>query len=891
MSTHASQYSPLDHIHIGLLNSGASLHWLVPFEKRPIASDWAALPNQTESSLSATYRQNANIGIRLGEPSKVLEFYLHIIDIDIRKADLAAEAWGALLKLLPIAKTLPSVISGSGGESRHLYLLTAKPFRKKKLAKSEGFSMVFDQKLNREVKKYDWEIDLMGTGSQAVIPPSIHPDTKQPYRWERPLDLSLMGIGCGPIVSSATVAGWGADESIHADSDEDDDDAELMAIIVGAPMQLDDDQINRTIADLPADWAEDRDHWLTVGAALHHQFEGKREGFDRWCEWARQSAKFDAKDSARVWKSFKGSTKTPVRMATLIQAASLNRMITEMDFEDDDDHFESPAPVAVAVSTLPSTTSLADLFIDFTSTQLPAAPPSPTSLADLFIDFTSTQLPAVVTPTSLDDLFDLTPQPKPAVAVNNVEIDPDWQQLLHRNEEGDLKSTLHNVTLILRNDRRTAGIMAFNSFSQMLVLKHPPGRVKKKRDKGKPVLNLDDPVWQVVDPANGDIWTKVHDASIRRTFEAPTTQGGYGIKFTDRDLDAATNICASENRFHPVRERLESLAERWDGVKRVETFFIDYLGCDDTKYHRQAAMTMLLGAVARAYEPGHKFDFVAILEGAQGAGKSTFITTLALDWFSELSHDISDNNKMVESMQGSWIIEIGELSAMSRSDVNDLKAFVSRTHDKARLAFEPRVIIYPRQCIFVGSTNDREYLRDTTGNRRYWPIVCNLDGKMIDLNRLIREVELIWGEAVLMYREMRQKRPIGDLPLYLSDKEAAAEAKLIQESKRVESAEEQLAAKIMAWLDSPVVEGDGFTDPDAERPVHQVTCVNQIWEECFGRNGPIPHTESMKIGKAMQLSGWERSDNKVILPEFKNKYGKARVYYRDRQTYEDGQVI
>ncbi|UUV43178.1 DNA primase/polymerase [Rhodobacter phage RcCWillis] len=825
----------------GLLSSGASLHWLVPFEKRPIAGNWSELPNQTEATLTDSYRQNANIGIRLGEPSKIDDLYLHIIDIDIRNADLAGEAWAALTKLLPDAKSLPSVISGSGGESRHLYLLTGKPFRKKKLLKSNGFKMVFDQRLGREVKKYDWEIDLMGTGSQAVIPPSIHPDTKQPYRWERPIDLSMIGMGIGPIVPSAKIAAMGADESAHAESEDDEDD-DLMSIIIGAPMNLEDEQINATLRDLPADWVEDRDHWLTVGAALHHQFEGKREGFDRWCEWAKQSAKFDAKDSARVWKSFKGSTKTPVRMATLIQAAASNRMVNEMDFEDDDDGFDLTTPP-------------------------------------------QDQLPATVQTTNLDDLLDLTPQPKPAQAVNNLEIDPDWQQLLHRNEDGELKSTLHNLTIIIRNDKRTCGVMAHNEFTQEIVMRGTPGRVRKKRDKGKAVQNLEGPIWTLKDPVNGDNWTDTHDNAIRRMIEAPTTQGGFGIKVSDRDLRGAIDICASENRFHPVRERLEGLVDKWDGKCRVETFFIDYLGCEDSQYHRQAATVMLLGAVARAFEPGHKYDFVAILEGAQGAGKSTFIDILGMHWSAELTGDISKPQDMVGVMSGQWIMEIGELSTMSRADVNDLKAFVSRTHDKARPPYGKRAIVYPRQCIFIGSTNDREYLRDATGNRRYWPIVCNLQGRMIDNPKLRTEVELIWAEAVLMYREWRKKMPIGDLPLYLSNKDAAAEAKLIQEAKRIETAEDALAAKILAWLDSPVVEGDGFDDPNAPRPVHTETCINQIWEEVLQRNGSIPHNETIKIGKAMQIIGWYRTAGPITSSKLSKKYGRTRVYFRNREDH------
>ncbi|QXN71500.1 DNA primase/polymerase domain protein [Rhodobacter phage RcIroh] len=817
-----------------LLSSGASLHWLVPFEKRPIAGNWSELPRQTETMLRDSYRSNANIGIRLGEPSKISDLYLHIIDLDIRNADLAGEAWAALLRLLPEAKSLPSVISGSGGESRHLYFLTDKPFRKKKLLKSSGYTMVFEEAKDREVKKFDWEIDMMGTGSQAVIPPSIHPVTKKPYFWERSLDLSLIGLGIGPIVPSAKVSAWGVDEVTHSDPDDEDDD-DLMSIIIGAPMQLEDGQVERILGELPEDWVEDRDNWLTVGAALHHQFEGSNEGFDRWCEWSKQSAKFDAKDSARVWKSFKGS-KTPVRMATLIQAASANRMVAEMDFEDDNDHFDAPVPVTT-------------------------------------------------TPTSLDDLLDLTPQPRPAIAVNNVEIDPEWPQLLHRNEDGELKSTLHNIALIVRNDRRTAGIMAYNEFTQEIVLRGTPGRVKKKRDKSKPVMNLEGDLWTLRDALNGDNWTDAHDIGIRRVIEAPTTQGGYGIKVSDRDLLGAINICANQNRFHPVRERLESLADKWDGRKRIETFFIDYLGCEDSAYHRQCSVLTLMGAVARAYEPGHKFDFVAILEGAQGAGKSTFINILGMHWSNELTGDIGNPQEMVGVMAGSWIMEIGELSSMHRSEVNDLKAFVSRTHDKARPPYGKRAIVYPRQCIFIGSTNDREYLRDATGNRRYWPIVCNLEGRMIDNRRLAEEVDQIWAEAVLMYREMRTKTPIGDLPLYLSNKDAAAEAKVIQESKRMETAEDALAAEILAWLDSPVVDGDGFDDPDGVRPVHEETCINQIWKEVLGRSGSIPHNETIKIGKAMQIIGWYRTPGPIISPKLGKKYGRCRVYFRDKKMH------
>ncbi|MDO8885577.1 virulence-associated E family protein, partial [Candidatus Oleimmundimicrobium sp.] len=400
---------------------------------------------------------------------------------------------------------------------------------------------------------------------------------------------------------------------------------------------------------------------------------------------------------------------------------------------------------------------------------------------------------------------------------------------------------------------------------------------RKKSDRSKPVLNLEGYIWSLKDPLNGDQWTDAHDRAIRMLIEAPTTQGGYGIKVTDRDLFAAVNLVAEANRFHPVREKI--LSVEWDGVARAETLFIEYLMCDDNAYNRQASLLTLLGALTRIFEPGHKFDFVPILEGLQGKGKSTFIEILGVGWYSELVGDISNPQEMVQIMQGSWIMEIGELSAMARHEVNDLKAFVSRKFDKARLPYGKRAMTFPRQCIFVGSTNDDEYLRDSTGNRRYWPIVSKVEG-MIDNKRLAKEILQIWAETYQLYRAMRDARPFGELPLYLTDEIAQVEAAAVQESRRIETSEEALAAVIMAWLDQPIGSEDGFTDLDGETTLRDATCLNQIWQECLGKTGSIPHNETMKIGKALKLTNWNRSWNKVMHPEFASRYGPTRIYTR-----------
>ncbi|NSZ73896.1 hypothetical protein G6L74_09100 [Agrobacterium tumefaciens] len=794
---------------LALIEAGAALHWLRPRDKMPIEEHWSSAPRYTAEQLRNSYRQGNNVGLRTGEPSSVDGLYLHVIDLDIRKSEKADEAWCALIEMMPAARNLPRVISGSGGESRHIYFLSSEPLASKKLRKSDGSEMVFDPKKGRDVKKNDWEVDLKGTGTQVAIPPSIHPDTGKPYRWERPLDLDFAELMVAKISGARAAA-----------AEPDDDD--LFAIVRADPLDIDEDEIQEILDDLPEDWVEDRDYWLTVGMAFHHQFRGEDEGFEAWCDWSEQSAKFDRKYSEVRWNSFKGKPH-PVTFRTLIQAANSNRMSQDLDLDIETD-FDKPA-------------------------------------------------------VDLSDLLGDAPPPVPAKAEIVDEIDPNWMQRFHRNEEGELKTTLPNINLIVENDLRVRGIAYFNEFSQEVVLRASPKRAKKKRDAAYEPVNLDSSIWKVKDELNGDNWTDSHDIAIRSLIETKTQLQGYGIKVSDRDLRGAIDMAAHKRTFHPVKEVITSV--EWDGVPRAETMFVEYLGCEDNTYNRQAALLTLVGAVARIFQPGHKFDFVPILEGVQGKGKSTFIEVLGLQWYGELTGDVGDPKQMIEVMQGKWILELGELSAMQRSEVNDLKAFVSRTHDKARLAWEKRAKEFGRQCIFIGSTNDREYLRDQTGGRRFWPIVCNLPGdRQIDNLKFRANVMQIWAEAVSIYQQMsKDYAHLPSLPLYMKH-EAAQLALEMQESRRVETSEEMLAGEIAAWLNTAL--GAEFDDLDDDIPkiYRNETCITQIWHEMMGRDGAIPHTESIKLGRAMQIVGWERSKGLVVGHEVNKKYGRCRVYHR-----------
>lgn len=816
-----------------LVEAGAALHWLVSKDKMPVADEWSSAPRYDEADLRRLYKKGNNIGLRTGEPSKIGDLYLHVLDVDIRKAELAPTVWKIMEEMLPDYKNFPSVISGSGGESRHIYILCSEPLRSKKLRRASNFEMVFDKKKGRDVKKFDWEIDLKGTGTQLVLPPSIHPDTGKPYIWERELDLSLPFM---IEVSSETMVEWGARLTRPA-LDVDDDD--LFALVRAAPMDIDDDEIENILENLPEDWVEDRDHWYRVGMALHHQYKGDDVGLETWNHWAKQSNNFDAADSRRVWASFKGS-ETPLRLATLIQAANSNKLLNNLDMEFEDPFDEESGDLSS--------------YLDDSSGDLSA----------LLSDEPARPIAVIKKPETMKDLMN---------------PDPNWTQKLHRTQEGELKNTLPNIVLILQNDPRIAGTMAFNAFSNEVVLRSQPRIAKKKRDSSYEPTNLSGHLWVVTDPINGTVWTDDHDADIRHLIESKSQLQGYGIKIADRDLRAAVNKCAMRNIFNPIKDLIEDTT--WDGKPRCENLFVDYLGCEDNDYHRQAALMTLVGAVARIYEPGCKFDFVPILEGTQGKGKSTFIRILGLQWMRELQGDVGDSKQMVESMQGAWILEIGELSSMHRAEVNDLKSFVSRQVDKVRLSYEKRARDFKRQCIFIGSTNDREYLRDQTGGRRFWPIVCELDG-MIDNPRLRRNILQMWAEALQIYMHMREEaNRIGadELPLYLKD-DAAEMAEVMQESRRVESSEEIMAGEIRAWLDEPIGAQWDDLDPNEPKQYRQETCIAQIWKEMMDKTGSPPHMESMRIGKAMQSVKWDRTRGPVTSYKINEKYGKCRVYTR-----------
>ena len=315
----------------------------------------------------------------------------------------------------------------------------------------------------------------------------------------------------------------------------------------------------------------------------------------------------------------------------------------------------------------------------------------------------------------------------------------------------------------------------------------------------------------------------------------------------------------------------------------MDTLLVDYLGAEDNDYIRAVCRKTLCAAYMRVYHPGIKFDFLPVFNGAQGIGKSTFIANLGMEWFSD-SLTLSDMNDKTaaEKLQGYWIHEIGELAGMKKADLDKVKAFISRRDDKYRASFGRRVTPHPRQCVFFGTTNSENgYLRDITGNRRFWNVTVTGEGKYKPWDMSSKLVQQIWAEVILLAGAGEK--------LYL---DPALEAYAQQEQREAMEQDEREGI-VLEYLDMLLPDTwndmdihrrrDYFRDPsDPTRPggVSRRTTVSniEIWCECFGKpKEDIQPKDSYAISAIMKrLKNWEKNGERQILPI----YGRQRIYTR-----------
>jgi len=406
-------------------------------------------------------------------------------------------------------------------------------------------------------------------------------------------------------------------------------------------------------------------------------------------------------------------------------------------------------------------------------------------------------------------------EPEDNRADSPCEEDDSWKTELALNRKSGLvEPTIANATLILEHDPRLAGCIAFNEL------------------KGRPVIRkkLD---WHpdVSDPLNGDNWKDADDSQLRLYMEKTWKLVGRN------QIQDALNVVLDENSFDPVREYLDALT--WDGVERVDTLLCRYMGAEDNPYVRAVTRKWMCAAIARVYVPGIQFDHMLVLAGPQGIGKSNLGRKLGHGWHTDSLGRLDNSKEAMERLAGKWIVEIAELAALKRAEIEDVKNFITKQTDDFRKAYGHHNDDHRRRCVFYGTTNNAEFLNDRTGARRFWIVdVPGIDHGW--LPGLDEEVDQLWAEA----KELWKKGEV----LELTDETVLAYAKEMQDRH---SASDILVDQVREFLDTPRPDDwetrskedrrswyVGLTRDDREPCNYMLrrVCANEIYYELCGED-------------------------------------------------------
>ena len=440
--------------------------------------------------------------------------------------------------------------------------------------------------------------------------------------------------------------------------------------------------------------------------------------------------------------------------------------------------------------------------------------------------------------------------------------DEDFISKLKRDKNGTPESDVYNCLVVLKQDPALKGKIRLDEFAHRLVV-------------------IDDLPWRGKDET--PYWTDTDDACLRNYFATKYLIKGKGI------IDDALQEVTQDNKFHPVREYLKGLT--WDGECRLDTLFIEYIGAEDTEYIRAVTRKWMCGAVARVMDPGVKFDTAIVLYGSQGLGKSLILERLGRKWFNNSLVDIKTKDAL-EQIQGSWIVELAELAPTYKNDNEIVKSFISRTSDRFRSPYGRRTEEYPRQCVFAGSTNNLMFLKDRTGNRRFWPITGDKDRKTKNSWGLSKdEIDQLWAEAFVYWS--------GGEPLVL-------EGALEEEALRIQLSHTEggeLVGLIEGYLEMELPEDweskdiydrreyiRNYGDDDYCGSVQRErVCALEIWCEVMeGDRKNLQNAKAREIIDILQsIKGWSPYSKSVGKMRFGKMYGVQRAFIRDDSTLQN----
>lgn len=477
----------------------------------------------------------------------------------------------------------------------------------------------------------------------------------------------------------------------------------------------------------------------------------------------------------------------------------------------------------------------------------------PGTLAKKLPSYTAMYEMAIELPEVQKDLTEM--RYKTVIASLDLDEDnPEWLRECSLTDKGRIEATIDNVCIILRHDPALKERYYYDEFKDRMTV-------------------CGDLPWQALAARVSDGWRDSDDAGLRSYIEKT-----YRIDSANKVSDAIAIVMLERSR-HPVRDYLQSL--KWDGTKRADTFFVDYLGADDTEYVRTVTRKALIGAVARIMSPGCKHDYTLVLVGPQGCRKSTTLAKLGKSWFSDSLYTVS-GKEAYEQLQGYWLIEVAELAAFSgrKADLEQIKQFLSKQSDSYRAAYARRTQERPRQCAFFGTTNDDEFLKDPTGGRRFWPVIVKGVERSV-ADALTEEViDQVWAEVVVRYNA-------GEV-WWLDDK-MEAEARRIQDEHTEQNGKQGLIEKFLAALLPPDWDSrdldhrrnfwaDGFEDEAKGSVPRTKVCALEIWQELF--NGDVKtysQQQAREINNILRrLPDW-KSSTSVDCGE---PYGRQRGFIR-----------